>query len=205
MAETPTRTTRKWPFQWKELYEEVINTGLCTGCAGCVIACPHDVIGYEHAPGAYMPFHLEPELGLDNCGHGERGCTSCTRACPRFRSWETEADTHLFARERRPDEMSGIYKDVLLTRAGDDTVHRLGQDGGLVSAILIWCLDNGIIDGALVSHLEKGGNGENSWKAVPALATDRESVLAAAGSRYTYPANTLAITDSASSPWRWWA
>jgi coenzyme F420 hydrogenase subunit beta len=196
MAETPTRTTRKWPFQWKELYEEVINTGLCTGCAGCVIACPHDVIGYEHAPGAYMPFHLEPELGLDNCGHGERGCTSCTRACPRFRSWETEADTHLFARERRPDEMSGIYKDVLLTRAGDDTVHRLGQDGGLVSAILIWCLDNGIIDGALVSHLEKGGNGENSWKAVPALATDRESVLAAAGSRYTYSANTLAMTEA---------
>ena len=196
MAETPTKTTRKWPFQWKELYEEVINTGLCTGCAGCVIACPHDVIGYEHAPGAYMPFHLEPELGLDNCGHGERGCTSCTRACPRFRSWETEADTHLFARERRPDEMSGIYKDVLLTRAGDDTVHRLGQDGGLVSAILIWCLDNGIIDGALVSHLEKGGNGENSWKAVPALATDRESVLAAAGSRYTYSANTLAITEA---------
>ena len=196
MAETPTRTTRKWPFQWKELYEEVINTGLCTGCAGCVIACPHDVIGYEHAPGAYMPFHLEPELGLDNCGHGERGCTSCTRACPRFRSWETEADTHLFARERRPDEMSGIYKDVLLTRASDDTVHRLGQDGGLVSAILIWCLDNGIIDGALVSHLEKGGNGENSWKAVPALATDRESVLAAAGSRYTYSANTLAITEA---------
>ena len=196
MAETPTRTTRKWPFQWKELYEEVINTGLCTGCAGCVIACPHDVIGYEHAPGAYMPFHLEPELGLDNCGHGERGCTSCTRACPRFRSWETEADTHLFARERRPDEMSGIYKDVLLTRAGDDTVHRLGQDGGLVSAILIWCLDNGIIDGALVSHLEKGGNGANSWKAVPALATDRESVLAAAGSRYTYSANTLAITEA---------
>ena len=196
MAETPTRTTRKWPFQWKELYEEVINTGLCTGCAGCVIACPHDVIGYEHAPGAYMPFHLEPELGLDNCGHGERGCTSCTRACPRFRSWETEADTHLFARERRPDEMSGIYKDVLLTRAGDDTVHRLGQDGGLVSAILIWCLENGIIDGALVSHLEKGGNGENSWKAVPALATDRESVLAAAGSRYTYSANTLAITEA---------
>ena len=34
--------------QWKELYAEVITTGLCTGCAGCVVACPHDVIGYEH-------------------------------------------------------------------------------------------------------------------------------------------------------------
>ena len=38
----------RWTAQWKELYEEVITTGLCTGCAGCVVTCPHDVIGYEH-------------------------------------------------------------------------------------------------------------------------------------------------------------
>jgi len=157
-----------------------------------VIACPHDVIGYEHEPGKYRPFHLEEELGLDDCGHGQKGCTSCTRACPRFRDWETEADRHLFARERRPDEMSGVYKDILLTRASDDAVHTVGQDGGLVSAILIWCLENGVIDGALTSHLEHDG----SWKAVPAVATDRESVLAGAGSRYTYSANTLAIPEA---------
>ena len=51
----------RWTFQWKELYDEVIDSGLCTGCAGCVIACPHDVIGYNHAPGEYIPFHLEEE------------------------------------------------------------------------------------------------------------------------------------------------
>lgn len=190
-------TRERWSFQWKELYEEVIDTGLCTGCAGCVIACPHDVIGYEHAPGQYTPFHLEDDLGATDCGHGQKGCTSCTRACPRFRSWETEADQHLFGRERRPEEMSGIYKDVLLTRASDETVHSMGQDGGLVSAILIWCLENGIIDGALTSHLEKpDADGSSSWKAVPALATDRESVLAGAGSRYTYSANTLAMPEA---------
>ena len=190
-------TTKKWTFQWKELYDEVITSGLCTGCAGCVIACPHDVIGYEHAPGAYKPFHLEEELGLSDCGHGQKGCTSCTRACPRFRDWETEADNHLFARPRNDDEMSGIYKDVLLTRASDDTVHQLGQDGGLVSAILIWCLENKIIDGALTSHLEASSSEDiTNWKAVPALATDRESVLAGAGSRYTYSANTLAINEA---------
>ena len=186
----------RWTFQWKELYEEVIDTGLCTGCAGCVISCPHDVIGYEHAPGAYKPFHLEEELGTDNCVHGEKGCTSCTRACPRFRDWETEAEMHLFDRHRKPEELSGVYKDVLLTRASDSTVHELGQDGGLVSAILIWCLDNGIIDGALTSHLENDEENGNSWKAIPALATDKESVLAGAGSRYTYSANTLAITEA---------
>ena len=190
-------TTKKWTFQWKELYDEVITSGLCTGCAGCVIACPHDVIGYQHAPGAYKPFHLEEELGLTDCGHGQKGCTSCTRACPRFRDWETEADNHLFARHRQPEEMSGIYKDVLLTRASDETVHQLGQDGGLVSSILIWCLENNVIDGALTSHLEANSDEESTnWKAIPALATDRESVLAGAGSRYTYSANTLAIKEA---------
>ncbi|MGZ0175996.1 MAG: Coenzyme F420 hydrogenase/dehydrogenase, beta subunit C-terminal domain [Acidimicrobiales bacterium] len=185
----------RWTHQWKELHDEVINSGLCTGCAGCVIACPHDVIGYKHEPGHYKPFHLEEELGEANCIHGEKGCTSCTRACPRFRDWETEADEHLFGRVREPDEMSGVFKDILLVRASDDFVYDTGQDGGLVSAILIWCLENDILDGALVSHLE-GGAGGGGWKAVPAVATNREEVLAGAGSRYTYSANTMAFPEA---------
>ena len=92
----------------------------------------------------YKPFHLEEELGLDDCIHGEKGCTSCTRACPRFRAWELQADEHLFAREREPDEVAGIYSDILLTRASDDMVHQMGQDGGLVSAILIWAMRRGL-------------------------------------------------------------
>jgi coenzyme F420 hydrogenase subunit beta len=152
------------------------------------------VIGYEHEPGQYRPFHLEDELGPTDCGHGQKGCTSCTRACPRFRDWETEADEHLFARTRADDEPAGIYKDILLCRASDDFVYELGQDGGLVSAILIWCLENQVIDGALTSFLEGGDKG--GWKAVPGLATDRDQVLKGAGSRYTYSANTLAYDDA---------
>ena len=191
-AAAPAKPPR-WTFQWKELYEEVITSGLCTGCAGCVIACPHDVIGYRHEPGEYYPFHLEEELGLADCTHGVKGCTSCTRACPRFRAWEPEADEHLFGRARNDDEISGVYKDIILTRASDDFVYDVGQDGGLVSAILIWCLENGIIDGALVSQLEGEAAG---WKAVPGVATNRDEVLAAAGSRYTYSANTMAFPEA---------
>jgi len=191
-ATAPPAKTR-WTFQWKELYEEVVTSGLCTGCAGCVIACPHDVIGYKHEPGAYKPFHLEDELGPTNCLHGEKGCTSCTRACPRFRAWETEADEHLFGRTRTADETSGIFKDILLVRAVEDKVYDSGQDGGLVSAILIWALENNIIDGALVSMLEGGAGG---WKAIPGVATNAEEVLAGAGSRYTYSANTMAFNEA---------
>ncbi|MEI7624158.1 MAG: coenzyme F420 hydrogenase/dehydrogenase beta subunit N-terminal domain-containing protein, partial [Actinomycetes bacterium] len=177
IAETPAKTER-WSFQWKELFSEVITSGLCTGCAGCVISCPHDVIGYDHEAGGYKPFHIEDELGPDDCGHGQKGCTSCTRACPRFRSWEPEANEHLFDRDRADDEVAGIYSDILLTRASDDMVHRMGQDGGLVSALLIWALDNDYIDGALTSYLE--GGDAATWKAIPGVATNREEVLAGA-------------------------
>ena len=194
VTESPTKPTReRWTNQWLELKAEVIDSGLCTGCAGCVISCPHDVIGYNHESGGYKPFHLEDELGPNDCGHGQKGCTSCTRACPRFRSWEPEAEEHLFGRVRTDEEVAGIYGDILLTRASDATVHQMGQDGGLVSAILLWLLDEGYIDGALVSFLD-GERGE--WKARPGVATTKDEVLESAGSRYTYSANTLAMDEA---------
>ena len=189
-----TKKAERWSFQWKELYDQVITSGLCTGCAGCVISCPHDVIGYDHVAGGYKPFHLEDELGPTNCGHGEKGCTSCTRACPRFGLWEHQANEHLFDRDRTEDELAGVYSDIMLVRASDDMVHRMGQDGGLVSAILIWALDHDYIDGALTSYLENGDT--STWKAVPGVATNRDEVLAGAGSRYTYSANTLAYDEA---------
>jgi coenzyme F420 hydrogenase subunit beta len=183
----------RWTAQWKELYTEVVTSGLCTGCAGCVVACPHDVLGYEDTGGIYKPFHIEEELGPDNCIHGEKGCTSCTRACPRFRAWEPEIDEYLFGRKRKPEELAGVSKDIILARASDEMVHKMGQDGGLVSAILIWCLEKGYIDAALVSYLE---GDKTSWKAVPGVARNREQVLEAAGSRYTYSATPMAYAEA---------
>jgi coenzyme F420 hydrogenase subunit beta len=180
-------------LHWTHLYDEIVTTGLCTGCAGCVVACPHDVLGYDDDNGVYRPFHLEEEGGPRGCGHGDRGCTSCTRACPRFRAWEPEIDEHLFGRTRRPEEVEGISKDIILARAMDPEIERIGQDGGLVSAILIWALEHGYIDAALVSYLEGDGS---TWKAIPGVARTKEEVLAAAGSRYTYSANPLAYAEA---------
>ena len=115
-------------LHWKHLYSEVVTSGLCTGCSGCVIACPHDVLGYRDTDGVYRPFQIEDGYAPDNCSHGERGCTSCTRACPRFRAWEPEIDEFMFGRTRASDEPSGIYKDIMLTRASDP-VHRRGRPG----------------------------------------------------------------------------
>jgi len=181
-------------LHWSHLYREVVTSGLCTGCSACVVVCPYDVLGYDDLNGVYHPFHVAEMGGADNCTHGEKGCTLCTRACPRFRAWEPEIDSFLFGRDREDSEVYGIAEDVLLVRATDPEVTAVGQDGGLVSAILIWALEHDIIDAALVSDVEGDGT---TWKAVPGVARTRAEVLAAAGARYTYSANPMAYAAAA--------
>jgi coenzyme F420 hydrogenase subunit beta len=179
--------------QWRELFSEVVTSGLCTGCAACIIACPHPVLDYEADNGVYKPFHLDIDGGPEDCTHGIKGCTMCTRACPRFRNWEGEIDVQRFARERTDEEIYGIG-DVLLARATDESLVENGQDGGVVAALLIYALENDIIDAALVSGLEGDGS---TWRAKPMVARTRDDVLASSKSRYTYSANLLAYPEAA--------
>jgi coenzyme F420 hydrogenase subunit beta len=182
--------------QWKELFQEVVTSGLCTGCAACIVACPYDVLGYDDKDGHYKPFHFDAEGGPDNCTHGEKGCTLCTRACPRFRDWEPEVDAFRFGRGRTDDEVFGVADDVVLARALDPELAEVGQDGGFVAAILVYALEHDEIDAALVSGLEGDGS---TWQAVPVVARTRAEVLATSGSRYTYSANLLGYKEAIES------
>jgi coenzyme F420 hydrogenase subunit beta len=177
-------------YHWRELYREVVDTGLCTGCAACVMACPQDVLGYTDT---YYPVQIGEGMGVDQCTTGDRGCDICTRACPRFRTWESELDIALFGRTRRADEVSGIARSLLLTRATEAAVHEAGQDGGLVSTLLIHGLETGKLDAALTSRIV---DSRGPFDAEPFLARTREDVLATAGSRYTYSANPLAMKEA---------
>ncbi|MTV26547.1 oxidoreductase [Nitriliruptoraceae bacterium ZYF776] len=174
---------------WRELKREVVDTGLCTGCAACVMACPRDVLGYTNT---FFPVQEGEGMAHDQCVIGDKGCDICTRACPRFRAWESDLDQTMFGRQRSADEPYGIARSILLTRTTDAAIAKVGQDGGLVSTLLVWGLETGRIEGALTSKLTEG----RAFDAEPFLARTREDVLASAGSRYTYSANPLAMAEA---------
>lgn len=192
MAEPAPQKKPRWLLHWNHLQNEVVATNICTGCSGCIVACPHDVLSYDDHWHPVLAPEARVDGEIDRCVHGEKACTMCTRACPRFRAWEPEIDEFVHGRERKhtQKEVIGIHQDILLVRAVDQEWLERGQDGGLCSAMLIWCLRRNHIDAALVSYVDE------QWRTTPGVATTEADVLRAAGSRYTYSANPLAYQEA---------
>ena len=175
----------------RELQREVVDSGLCTGCAACVMTCRRDVLGCTED---YFPGQIGEGMAHDQCTIGDRGCDICTRACPRFRNWESDIDEALFGRPRTADEVCGQACSILLTRTTDAAIAEVGRDDGLVSALSVWGSGTERIEDAVTSRIVNDGRGP--FDAEPFLATTRAGVLATAGSRYTYPATPLAMKQA---------
>ena len=60
----------------------------------------------------------------------------------------------------------GTYKEAISARATDKKIQDVSQDGGIVSALLCYALDEGIIEGAVVA-----GTPDDDWRPVPTVVT----------------------------------
>lgn len=175
---------------WKHLHAEIVATEICCGCAACVVACPFHVIEMEN----FDPVMQDLALGLDNCIHGEKGCSLCAMACLRLESSYDAVETLLFGRRRKhPSEPWGMAKEMVLARAVDGAILPRGQDGGVVTGLLAWMIEMGEIEGACVSR----PSAEKPWFDEPFVATTKDELITAAGSRYTYCSTPLALKDAA--------
>jgi coenzyme F420 hydrogenase subunit beta len=86
----------------------------------------------------------------------------------------------------------GKYKEVMALKTKDAKIGGVAQDGGVVTSILCYALDQGIIDGALLA-----GKSDTPWLPKPVVATTKEQIIAAAGTKYTISPNMSAIKSAA--------
>jgi len=82
----------------------------------------------------------------------------------------------------------GTYKEIVSARSTDREIQKLAQDGGIVTGLLAYALDEGIIEGAVVA-----GPGKEFWKPEPMVAMTSDELKAAAGTKYTFSPNVLML------------
>ncbi|NIR87645.1 hypothetical protein GWO13_08850 [Candidatus Bathyarchaeota archaeon] len=164
-------------LSFEETLEKVVSAEKCAGCAACVIVCPIDCLKYSEE---------KPKL-VDKC----IACGICAKVCPRYDFSLPAIEKFLFGRKRKPEEDFGVNRRIVIARAIDKSILQVCQDGGAVTALLMFALENGLVDGAIVSGVDQ----DRPFYPVPRLATAPQEVLECAGTRYSYSTNFLAFQE----------
>ncbi len=162
-------------LRYTDVLDRVIETGLCSGCGTCVVACKVN----SRACLEYVEKPLREEGLCIDCG-------LCLHSCAR-------ADV-LMERMgfigREVSEGVGGVRAAYAVRTTREDVRRVCQDGGFVTTLLLWLYEKGLIDAALLS-----GVGKQPQSAEPRLAKSADEILASAGTRYTYSPNILPLLE----------
>jgi len=104
------------------------------------------------------------------------GCSICYEACYMLRHdlMKAIADSTIGWGGK---ESIGLHRRIAVARTKNTEISEVCQDGGIVTTLLLYALDNGIIDGALVV-------GKDDWAPVPCIAMTREEIMLSAGTKY---------------------
>lgn len=162
---------------FEDLLLDVVSKNLCTKCGMCVSSCQvHALLMTEEGP---------RKVGL--C----RQCEACYYGCPRS-SAVPEKLLKISLNPEKEDEVLGGYIKIVSARATRSDVRSVAQDGGVVTTLLIYALEKGLIDAGIVASRSS----VEAWKPVPKAAMNINDVLEAAGTKYSNSPNLVALKDA---------
>jgi len=162
----------------KNKISQVVKDNLCTGCGTCYAMCPKEAISMEinEKKGIYEP--VIDESKCNNCG-------ICYEVCPGHAVDFEQLNSEIFGKEPE-DILIGNYLNCYIGYSTDYDIRYNSSSGGLATQLLIFALEEGIIDGALVTRMKK----DKPLEPEPFIARTREEVIEARGSKYCpVPAN----------------
>ena len=158
--------------------EEVVKSNLCTGCATCVSLCPSSAIELikDDSKGIYLP-----RLKEEECNQ----CGICFDVCPGHAINFKQLNLEIFGKESE-DVLIGNHINCYVGHATDYEIRYNSASGGLVTTLLIFALEEGIIDGALVTKMKK----DKPLEPEPFIARTKGDIIEASKSKYCpVPAN----------------
>lgn len=169
-------SSKKIDFE-KSLLNDVVNNGKCASCGTCVVVCPF----------GSLKFNKGKPNQVKEC----KVCGICAQACPRYDWSMASAENVVFGRPRKPEEEFGVFRRIAAAQAKPENILQVRQDGGATTAMLAAAMQNGLIDGAIVSGKSK----EKPFLPVPFLALTPQQIVEAAGTKYTCSSSLLALPE----------
>lgn len=130
----------------EQLIESICRDGLCISCGTCVGICPFDAIEpYKADDGMY-----NMSIDRSKC----TGCGLCIGVCPQ--KTKDFANMNKFAFGKIPkDSLLGNTVRCYLGHTLDEKVRWDSSVGGLITSLLIFAFQEGIIDGAVVTRMSQ--------------------------------------------------
>ena len=142
--------------------------------------CPKDAISLDMDKHFQM---YEPHIRLDACS----SCGICYDTCPGHSVDFKGLNRNIFGKEAE-DIILGSYIESYIGHATEPEVRYRASSGGVVTGLLVYALEEGIIDGALVIRM----NRDLPWKPESFIAKTRDEIIEASASKYCpVPANIM--------------
>lgn len=148
-----------------------MKSDLCNRCGSCVGLSEGKII-FTDREGEFRPKVIqEPEEAI---------AAKLLHACAGKHFDFKEYRAHFYAETPSFHTYIGPYNGIFIAHSTDEKIRQAGASGGMISAILIWLMNTGRIDGAVVTGMSK----EKPWLAASYIATSPEQILEAAQSKY---------------------
>jgi coenzyme F420 hydrogenase subunit beta len=159
---------------------KTVQDDLCTGCGACVAVCPTNAVRMiKHYPkGIYIPKINHKKCNL---------CGLCSKVCPGRSVDFIGLNLEFFGKKSMDDLFLGNYLKCYMGHGLNYEIRYNSSSGGIITSLLVFAMEKGIIKGALVTRMRKG----NPLEPEVTLAKTKEDIVYASGSKYCpVPLNT---------------
>jgi dihydroorotate dehydrogenase electron transfer subunit len=154
---------------WKELYEEIIQTGKCVYCGACGAFCSNIQFDKEKE----VPIEDGSCKDINTC---KNGYGLCYNLCPKTEIESipmSKLDNWVFGEKQ--EKILGHYIEIISVKLAEKAKDHIPAKAGPITGLLWVAMENGLIDASIITDKDR------NFRPIPAIAQDSQEVFKGAG------------------------